>query len=85
MSARMKCLAHCGGCGRHFAGDRAFDAHRRGKGAERRCHDPQDVGLEIKRTDGRCDMYGPEQYGQVIWQTPAVDNPFAGHAEGGQV
>ena len=77
---RSKCASHCGGCGRHFAGDTAFDAHRRGKNGNRYCADPQDVNLVLKRTDGTCDLFGPPQVGAHIWQTPPGDRTLPGRA-----
>jgi hypothetical protein len=60
---RRTCIDHCAGCGQHFHGLGAFDAHRKGG----YCHDPLEVlyGPDSKRsgqpvlqawtTDGYCD------------------------------
>lgn len=58
MPARQTCTDHCVGCGGHFHGLGAFDAHRR----EQLCRDPESVAtqkgvllLQAWTTDGYCD------------------------------
>jgi hypothetical protein len=54
---RTTCTSHCVACGRHFAGDKAFDMHRRGDHAAgtRHCVSPHDEPrLTIAAEDGVC-------------------------------
>lgn len=66
---RTNCQCHCSGCNSHFAGLNAFDAHRRGEGAERHCVDPMDDDRFCLKTDeGVCDMRPPKREGVRLWQ-----------------
>lgn len=44
-------IQQCGGCGEHFTSLKGFDRHRVGsfKHYTRRCVDPEEVGLEVKK------------------------------------
>lgn len=57
---RITCTSHCVGCGRHFAGDKAFDMHRQGDHAAgtRHCFSPLDDRLTIAAEDGVCRLAG---------------------------
>lgn len=57
---RTTCTSHCAACGRHFAGDKAFDLHRRGDPATGRyCVSPLDEPrLTEAATDGYCAISG---------------------------
>jgi len=61
------CSSHCRSCGRHFAGDAAFDRHRTGVFAgdgdrenTRHCKDPvQDAWYE--QIEGECRIEAPSE------------------------
>ena len=60
MARRTTCTSHCAACGRHFAGDGAFDLDRRGEAATgRRCVSPLDEPrLTAAADDGVCRISG---------------------------
>lgn len=66
---QVKCRAHCGGCGRHFSSQAAFDAHRQGNYPDdRHCVQPWD-DEQFAAEDGVCQMYAQEATGEV-WYLP---------------
>lgn len=72
--ARQTCTDHCSGCGRHFHGLGAFDAHRVGDfGRDRRCGDPVECGLEIWTDSGACELVWPHVDGITVWHLPLSD------------
>jgi hypothetical protein len=74
---RLNCQSCCPACGRHFSGDSAFDAHRRGSHQDgtRHCANPERVVnddgeslLVAKTGDGGC-FIGPNRLvGVTVWQ-----------------
>ena len=60
MARRTTCTSHCAACGRHFAGDGAFDLHRRGEASSgRHCVAPLDEPrLAVADDGGRCSISG---------------------------
>jgi len=67
------CSSHCRSCGRHFAGDVAFDKHL-GKLAHHPCRHPEDVktgdGLPwFEEVEGECRISGSEVLKPItIWR-----------------
>ena len=81
---RTTCTSHCEACGRHFAGDTAFDLHRRGEPDHRHCVSPLDEPrLTIAAEDAYCAICGEHDdsgpitldpvtvYGLAASRTPA--------------
>ena len=81
---RTTCTSHCARCGRHFAGDTAFDMHRRGEPDARHCVSPLDEPRLTEATaagycliSGEYDDAGPitldpvTVYGLAASRTPA--------------
>ena len=68
---RTTCTAHCAACGRHFAGDTAFDMHRRGEPDARHCVSPLDEPrLTEATTAGYCAISGEHDDGEPITLDP---------------
>lgn len=65
---RQTCTDYCSGCGRHFHGLGAFDAHRVGQfGVDRHCGDPTGLsGLQVWTEAGYCDF--TDSHPTTIWQ-----------------
>ena len=81
MAARTTCQACCPRCGMHFAGERAFELHLGGPGADPPWshHDPRDVlrrdrtpRLVVKTREGECRLGGDLQQPVTIWQEAAA-------------
>jgi hypothetical protein len=71
------CAAHCSGCGGHFAGNVAFDAHRRGRfnlpptsPDRRRCVAPETDG-RFERVEGGCQLRSGGPARVTIWRLRA--------------
>jgi hypothetical protein len=90
MIRRTTCTAHCAACGRHFAGDTAFDMHRRGDPDRRYCVSPLDeprltVATEVaycaingEHDDGEPTTLDPVTvYGLAVNRTPAKRAAYA--------
>jgi len=65
------CRYHCGGCGRHFTSEAAFDAHRVGDHSKpnghpegRRCLAIED-DARFTGVEGRCEMYRESLAGTI--------------------
>jgi hypothetical protein len=75
---RQTCTDHCSGCGRHFHGLGAFDAHlvrvptprnRWGtRGYELMHESGAEVGLQVWTYAGYCTMTGEEVEPVTVWQ-----------------
>jgi hypothetical protein len=68
------CTAHCAGCGRHFAGNQAFDMHRRGDPAagRRYCVAPlEEPRLMVATEDGVCRI-GEHAAGEMLTLYPVT-------------
>lgn len=75
---RTGCVACCPACGRHFAGDSAFDAHRAGPAGGRWCVDPAEVArLVVKTEAGSCGLGGVVRVGVVVWALVGWDRVSA--------
>ena len=72
MAKRTTCTSHCAACGRHFAGDTAFDMHRRGDPATgRHCVSPLDEPrLTTAADDGYCAISGEHDDGVPLVLDP---------------
>jgi hypothetical protein len=57
VSRLATCRYHCRSCGAHFTSLRAFDSHRVGPWADRRCELPDEL-IEIE--GGACRISNPE-------------------------
>lgn len=77
----VTCRSHCRACGRHFGGDRAFEAHRvfldedgtplspqprKADWSTRGCAHPEDVGL--KAVEGECRISFDQNGPGTIWR-----------------
>jgi hypothetical protein len=75
-----RCTSHCRGCDRHFAGDAAFDLHRRGSFVKntRHCIDPaKDKRFEVRADIAPCNA--GERAG-VLWGRAGERQRFPGAA-----
>jgi hypothetical protein len=80
------CSSHCRTCGRHFAGDGAFDRHRAGdpkkgdKGLDgRHCTNPEnDKFFEAVTGDCRIAAPGSPGSGITIWRRAGCAERLAG-------
>lgn len=73
--SRQNCTGCCGGCGRHFTSNSAFDAHRRQRVVDGRkrfvCLDPSEIGLEAATYNGRCRIPPNNLSDVVVWRLPS--------------
>jgi hypothetical protein len=70
---RGTCRSHCAACDRHFAGDHAFDLHRRGKPDRRYCVDPvNEPRLVIASDDAYCRISGAHNNRGPITLDPVI-------------
>ena len=74
MARRTTCTSHCAACGRHFAGDTAFDMHRRGdQSTGRYCVSPLDEArLTTAAEDGYCAISGEHDDGVPVTLDPVT-------------